>query len=465
MHKKSISVLLMIILAGCVAGPDYQNFDPYETTQIANALKLTGKNLSISSDWYKEFDEKNLDILIEEGLSSSTDVLGALERLRQARTNAKIAGASFLPVLSSKGQYNFAKASKNIGPAADTNYFETGFDASWELDLWGSGQRKRLETKALFESAFYSLQNVKAILTAEISKTYFMLKTVDEKLKIARNNLALQKDIYLTVKNKFDAGIADETAYYQAKYAVATTKASIPELEAQKETYKNALAVLVGKLPQTLPDDLCKSKNNKNEQAYQYDISKLYDLPADIIRTRPDVRVAERTLAAQNEEIGQAVAALYPNVSISALLGLEAGSGSKLLNRDSRAYGYAPVVNLPIFNWGMLQNKVNLEREKTAESYQNYRKVVLQAVKELADAQIQLKEEYKTNASRRVAVASMQKVLKAMKLKYDNGLIEFSDLLKSEQDLLEAQNALATSNGAIYTDIVAFYKATGGGYN
>lgn len=462
---KSPLFIAAALLTACTVGPDYQQLNPYQDLQIAQSLKLNGRDLSVSKQWYEQFGEEKLNTLISCALANNPTINGGIERLRQARTTAAINRAAYLPLLNAQAKYDFSKASKNIGLTADTNFFQLGFDAAWEIDVWGAGRRLNERSLAEFEQTYYNLHNLKALITAETASTYFQLKTVQEQLKIAKNNLALQRDIYKTVKDKYEAGIADSAEYNQAQYVVETTKALIPSLENQIESYKNALAVLTGTLPDNLPVNVLDMANNPVNRAYKYDTKLLYSLPASIIRSRPDVRAAERQLAGQNAAIGEAVAELYPNVSISGLFGVQSSAGSKLFNSSSKAYGYTPSISLPLFNWGKLQNNVLLQQEILGEYYQNYRQSILQAVEELANATSAVQKEYVRNRSQRNAVYNMQKVLSSMKEKYENGLIEFSDLLKTEQDLLQAQTDLAISNGAIYQNIIAFYKATGGGYN
>lgn len=464
MFKHSWLIPLALITA-CTVGPDYKRIDVFEDTQISQSLKLTGHDLSISPKWYEQFGDEKLNSLIFCSLNNSPTILGGIEKLRQARSIAAINRVEYLPMLNADGKYDFSKVSKNIAYAADTNYFQLGLDATWELDIWGAGRRLNEKSMAEFEQASYSLHNLKVLLTAEVANTYFLLKTSQEQLRIAQNNLALQRDIFQTVKQKYDAGIADSAAYNQARYVVETTKALIPQLEYQIEAYKNALAVLAGVLPDDLPVNVLEKKNNPVNRAYQYNTRQLYELPAGIIRSRPDVKAAERGLAAQNAAIGEAVAELYPNVSISGLYGFQSSAGSKMFNHNSQVYGYVPSVSLPLFNWNKLQNNIQLQKEIKGETFQNYRQTVLQAVEELGNAMTAVEKEYVRNRSQRNSVYNMQQVLSAMRDKYENGLIEFSDLLKTEQDLLQAQTTLAASNGAIYQNIIAFYKATGGGYN
>lgn len=462
---KYICSFVIVCLCSCTVGPDYIKNNIFNDQEIAKSLNLNGSNTIICQNWYEQFGDEKLNLLIIHALNNSPTIQAGIAKLRQARSVAAINRTQFLPSLNADSKYDWARASKNIGLSADTNYLQIGFDASWELDIWGAGRRLNEKSQAQFEESVYSLRNLKTVIIAETANTYFQLKTSQEQLQIAKNNLTLQRDIYNTVKQKYNAGISDKAAYNQAQFIVETTKALIPQLEYQIEAYKNALAVLTGTLPDNLTVNVQDTKNNPVKRAYKFDKKNLYDLPAGIIRSRPDVRAAERAVAAQNATIGQAVASLYPTINISGLLGLQSSAGSKLFNSDSKAYGYVPSASLPLFNWGRLQTNVQLQKEIKAETLQTYRQTLLNAIEELANAIKSVQSEYERNRAQRNAVYNMQEVISSMRDKYNNGLIEFSELLKTEQDLLQAQRDLAISNGAIYQNIISFYKATGGGFN
>ena len=459
-----ILLMTILFLSACSVGPDYQKKDVFEDQQIAENLKLKGTSLKISKKWYRDFNDENLNALIDAALSQNSNILISVERLKQARTATKIAKVEYLPTLGLSGGYDYAKASKNIGLAADTDYFLIGFDAAWEIDIWGKGRRINEQKKAEFESTYYSLQNIKNVITAEVASTYFTLKTLEEQRRIALENLKLQNDIFKNIEEKYSAGLATESDYRQSAYLLEKTKSLIPSLEEQIEAQKNALSVLTGQPPQS-PDQNIQNNKNPINQAFHYNIKNLFDLPADIIRTRPDVKASEKALVAQNAAIGQAVANLYPNVSISALFGFQADNLSRLLNSNSKAYSYQPSAVLPLFEWNKLQNTVQLEREKFQESYQNYRKTLLSSIQELANAITGVQKAYLSNRALTNSAYNMQLAYRAMKEKYDNGLIEYNTLLQAQQDLLNVKTELAGSNGNIYQKLIAFYKATGGGYN
>ena len=213
------------------------------------------------------------------------------------------------------------------------------------------------------------------------------------------------------------------------------------------------------------PDNITSTQNNIIKKAYKYDINSLYNLPASVIRNRPDVKAAERALAAQNAAIGQAVAELYPNVTLSAMFGLQSTAGSKLFNSSSQAYSYSPSLVLPLFNWGKLQSNVKLQQYIKEETLENYRQTLLSAVEDLNNAITAAQKEATKNKYLKKATANMRTALNNIRRKYENGLVDFSQLLQTEQDLLAAENTLAVSNGALYQNIIAFYKAAGGGYS
>ncbi len=461
-----ILILFCLAVTSCTVGPDYQEPSIFDDTQIKDSLKLTDTNtLRVSKDWYLLFNDETLNSLIAQALDNNPSVLQGISRLKQARTIVGINRVQYLPMLNASSGYDYAKASKNIGLAADSNFFQLGFDASWEIDIWGAGRRLNEQSMAQLQEALYNLQNIKVMIAAETANTYFSLKTSVEQLQIAKNNLKLQQEIYKTVKEKYASGLADETALNQAQYLIASTQAVIPATEYQLETYKNALAVLVGGLPDMLPDNITSTQNNIIKKAYKYDINSLYNLPASVIRNRPDVKAAERALAAQNAAIGQAVAELYPNVTLSAMFGLQSTAGSKLFNSSSQAYSYSPSLVLPLFNWGKLQSNVKLQQYIKEETLENYRQTLLSAVEDLNNAITAAQKEATKNKYLKKATANMRTALNNIRRKYENGLVDFSQLLQTEQDLLAAENTLAVSNGALYQNIIAFYKAAGGGYS
>lgn len=464
-NNKFLSMFAFMLLASCTVGPDYKRPNFVSDDEVAQSLELKNKAVRIiPEDWYKQFDDQTLNYLIKSSLEGSPTVQVAVQKLRQARTTLNINAGENMPELNLDASYHYAKPSKNVGMAIKSNYYQSGLDASWELDIWGGGRRLTEASRALFEAAAANLDNVRITLVSEVANNYISLRTAQEQLRIAKKNLTLQENIAELVSDKHKFGLADDIALNQAQYAVENTKSLIPTLEYQVEAYKNALAVLTGVLPGQLAITLEPSHDNMVQRRFEYNIDNLFDIPSQVVRARPDVRIAERNLVAKNAAIGQAVADLYPNVSISALFGYQSIRGTRLFTPNSEAFSYAPQITLPIFHWGQLVNNVELQKEIKEEYVQTYKQTLLNAVSEIKDAIVAVDKEYRKNASQHNSVEHMQNVMDYTLEKYKQGLIDFSDQLTAEQSLLASQLALIESNGAIYKNIIAYYKAIGGGY-
>ncbi len=462
MLKTNSAVLMTVVIAACTVGADYKHPDLYNDNKIRQELALR-QGRQPEKDWYALFGDKQLNRLIEIGLQNSTDIEIAAARLKQARASLKISQAAFLPQISGSGGYNYQKNSRNIGPAADSRYYSAGFDASWELDLWGKGRRQKEAAFAEVAAGEYTLNNVKTVVAAELAANYINLKLASEKLRIAKQNLALQKDIQATVKSKYQSGLTDDISYNQAEYLVDYTEAQIPALQSEIEQYKNALAVVAGVLPSQLPLDDSK-RSEIFISNYQFNPKSLYSLPADVIRNRPDIAAAEQNLVAQNALVGAAVADLYPNVSVSALWGYAASGGNSLFNSKSQGYSYKPSAVLPILDWNRLQNQVEKQKQVKAEALAQYKKTVLSAVGELKNAMTAVQNELKSYQAQNSALSKMQKVVNATAERYRSGLIDFSEFLTMEQNLLQAQTQNLNSRAQVFQNLVAYYKASGGGY-
>ncbi len=462
MRRQNIAILISLTMTSCMVGPDYISQEFYSDKVMAQELKLQRKH-QIPKNWYTLFGDDQLDRLIAYGLKNNTDIDEAMARLKQARAALSISKTVFLPQINGQGGYNYQKNSKNIGPTTDTDYYTAGFDATWEIDLWGKGRRQDEAVAAQLKREEYSLANIKSVVTAELALNYINLKLAVEKQNLAEQNFRLQKNIYNMVKSKYKSGLADDIAYNQAAYLLSSTEAQIPFYQGEIEQYKNALAVLAGVLPSQLPLDINKrSKIFTNN--YIYKTEALYDLPAYVVRLRPDVATAEQNLVVQNALIGAAIADLYPDIKVSALWGYAATGGHYLFNSKSQSYGYEPQAVLPLLDWNRLQNQVEKQKQVKNEALAQYKKTVLSALTELKNAMVLVESELKSNQSQKRALANTIDVVNATKERYRSGLITFSDVLTAEQNKLSAQNNVLTSQAKIFQNLVAYYKACGGGY-
>lgn len=466
MRKTNLSLLAAAqILAACTVGPNYRQPEFFREDDLQRVL-ITNRNATeeVSRRWYEIFDDPVLNRLIEQALAQNSDVKVALQRLREARYVLLSNEAQFLPDFSADAGYTYSYSGNGKNrPRLTEDYYKAGLDAAWEIDIWGGGRRLNESSRALLRAAADNLAAVRLSLIAEVAGNYMQLRNLQYQWQIADENLQLQQEIFATVQQKYEAGLADETALNQAQYAVESTRALLPQLEQQTEAYHNALAVLLG----TLPDKIVGTEptdDNPMARRFYFDFNHLYDFPLSVVRNRPDVRMAENNLVAKNAAIGQAVAAMFPSVSLGATLGWQAENFSQLSSSGFAAYGYAPSVNLPLFNFGRLYHQVQAAEAVKEQYLYMYKNALLTAIQDIKNSITAVKKEYQRNLSLQKSAENMRQVLELMSEQYRQGLAEFSDLLASEQNLLAAENKLAVSNGAVYQNIIAFYKAIGGGY-
>lgn len=458
MRKFLYSCFIMLVCASCKVGEDYTAPEFYGDATLAQTLHID-KQTPVARKWYNDFNDSQLTALIERGLAGSTDIKTATARLRQARAQLQISKAELMPQINAQGGYNYEKTSDNIGPAADSHYYNVGFDASWEIDLWGKNRRQTEAKQAMLQAAEYTLENVRLAVAAEIAADYITLLQNAEDLRLAEKNARLQQEIFTTVKAKYNNGLSDETAYDEARYLLENTRAQIPEYHAGVEQYRNALATVIGVLPTELNIDTTISKRLSSAALAKR--HNLFEFPAATVRNRPDVAAAEQKLIADNALVGAAVAELYPDISISGLWGYAAQGGSKLIRPSSETYSYAPLISLPLLDWNRLQNNVRLQKYIREEALENYKQTLLNAVAEIRDAQTAYTEALQSAKNRLTALENIRRILKLKQQKYDNGLIEFSDIVTAEQNLIAAEQAYTASKAQILLQQTAFYKAIG----
>ncbi len=447
----------LFFLSACTVGQDYQKPEIYSDSMIIKELK-TNQNYQLPDKWYANLHDEQLTTLINSALNKSPDLESAIARLNQARATLKINKTAVLPFINATAGWNYDKGSQSIKYATDSHYYNAGFDASWELDIWGKNRRQTESDKANIESMNYSLKDVKISLAAEIAADYVALMKNRELLKTARNNAILQRQIFSTVESKFNSGLVDAIDYNQAQYLLAQTEADIPTYESNIESYTNALAVLCG----VLPSELTLSENSPLfKRQYNADKKLIYGIPAGAVRLRPDVASTERKLASQSALIAKAVAELYPDVSISGFWGYASQGGHGLFSSKSQNYNYNPSALLPLLDWNKLSNNIELQKQIYAENLAAYKKALLTAIAEIKNAGIAWETAEKSLAKQRMANSSMSKSVSALQKRYDMGLIEFSELLTMRQKLIESQKDVISAQAETIRQMIAFYKAIG----
>ena len=479
----------LLFAAGCgmwAVGPDYEppTFEPAaaavpdagfpttnktETGEFKSAAPADDPRVVITPEsiraWWSQFNDKALADLVASAMTNNLSYLAAQERLVQARWTLVGSAAAFMPKVSLDGTYqrtgahSFTSSRWGTGKSHHGDHWNSGFDATWEIDLFGGTRRAYEAAEAGLDAAQCGVEHAWVSLAAEIGTTYITLRTVQERLRVARANLKLQGETYDILKSRLDSGIGDELAVNQAKYNVEQTRATLPNLLVEEERCLNGLAILVGTTPGALHDRL----GALPERDWVLAPQRLAEIPLDLVRDRPDVRAAERALAAQSAAVGIAESYLFPKFYINGSFGLDSVEASKFFRREAFLASIGPSFSWPIFQGGNLVANMKKEESKMHEAALNYELALTTALGEARNAYSAYTQEYHRYQSLQGAVEAARAAVDISNDLYKNGLKDFNNVLDAQRSLLTLEEALTISRGRITLNVIALYKALGGG--
>ena len=411
--------------------------------------------------WWRQFEDELLSGLVENAVSNNRSFLMAQQRLEQARWRLAGAWSDVMPHITGVGGATRSQGGRNgtSGRKYHRDVFKAGFDATWEIDLFGGVSREIEERDALMEKANCDLADAWVSLSSEIGSQYVELRTIQERMKVARANLKLQTETYEILKSRLDSGIGDALAVNQAKYNVEQTRASIPKLLAQEESLMDSLAILAG----TMPGALHSKLRARPERDWLVEPKRLPEIPLDVMRSRPDVRAAEFALAAQVAHVGVAESMLFPKLYINGSLGLESVHMHKFLERDSLYGSIGPSASWPIFQGGNIYANLKAEEAAMDEAAYRYEHAIQTAFGEVRTAYSSYTQEYHRYESLKGAVKAAKDAENISQDLYKNGLADFNNVLDAQRSLLALEEALTVSRGQITQDLISLYKALGGG--
>jgi NodT family efflux transporter outer membrane factor (OMF) lipoprotein len=467
MNKKSLTFLLiaiglMQVIIGCAkVGPDYVRPAPavpasWRTDQGTNASQPDPRNLA---EWWTTLNDPLLTRLINQAVSKNLDLKQAKARLLQARARHNISVAGLWPNLNATGSATKSRSSEGRGTGTESNLYSIGFDAGWELDFFGGGQRSVEAAQAQIEASQEDLRDVLVSLISEVALNYIEVRTHQTRLQIAIKNLNAQQETFSLTQARFQSGLTTELAVQQARSLMAGTQAQIPTLYSGLNEAINRLNVLLGLHPGSLNDEL-----QIQGPIPVAPLSIAIGIPADILRRRPDVRKAERQLAAQTAQIGVATAELYPTFRLSGSVGLDALASSKLFNTGSHTYSFGPSLNLPIFDAGAIRANIQLQSSLQEETLARYEATLLLALEEVENTLVaSVREQERHQALQESAEAARQTAVLA-DIQYQAGLTKFNEVLDARRSLLSYQDQQAQSEGTMAANLVRLYKALGGGW-
>lgn len=463
MLHKSCCLLIAGGLAGCTMGPDYHAEAPATPAQwqAAPAADLQQANPETLKTWWKSFGDAQLDRLMERALAGNLDIKIALARIDQARAERRGTRAELFPTVNvTTGAQRQSNPFPGFAPDIKFNLFEMGFDALWEIDLFGRQQRRLEAASADLDAAGEQYRQSAVMLSAELTRSYIDYRSQQNQLRITRSNLEAQRHTLALTEKLFNEGVVARHDVVRARAQAEITAAQIPALEANLIAGLHQLEVLAGQTPGALAGKLDAAGAVPATSA-----QPLLASPADTIKRRPDIRFAERRLAAATAMQGAAIAELFPKISLSAFVGLRNTDIESLFK--SAAFSYGTVGNLmqPLLNFGRIRAGIDLTEARQKEAYLAYEKAVLEALQETETALTRyLKEEIRRQTLAR-SVADLQESVRLSQLRYQEGVISFLDVLDAQRVRYVSEIDLARSQAAASTHLIAVYKALGGGAN
>ena len=455
-------VLAIGILAGCTVGPDYvrpKNSLPARWhTELGDGLTAKPIDPNTLASWWTRLGDPQMSSLIERAVAGNLDLATARSRVRESRAQRSIASGALFPTLNAAGSVTSSKTDTNTGPNTSSQVYSSSFDAGWEMDVFGGVRRSIEAANADLQASEENLHDVLVSLLAETALNYVEVRTFQARLAAAEASLAAQSETYELTRWLSEAGLEDELAMYQARYNLENTRSQIPTLRTGLEEAMNRMAVLLGETPGNLAGELEKP------QAIPVPPAEVaVGVPADMIRHRPDVRRAERELAAQTARIGVATANLYPQLTLNGSIGLETLSLTEPSSQRSQT-----ISGGPRFSWAILDPTVrpNIEVQSALQEQAliTYRAAVLNSLEEVEDALIEYAQEQQRRDNLQQATEAAQAAAKLAQDKYQAGLTDFSNVLDAERSLLSFQDQLAQSNGTVTSNLIRLYKALGGGW-
>ena len=381
-------VVCLFLLGACVTvGPDHQAPNPAMPSQWnANAGTVTvGEDQSLGR-WWALFQDPQLDALIAKSLAGNPDLRMAETRIREARAARRLAVANGLPSLDLGGAYTNSRRSERVSNDAGTqDLFQANFDAAWEIDLFGGNRRQVEAADATLAASVEDRRDACVTLTAEVARSYLELRASQQRLAIARENSRTQEQTVDLVRNKFQIGLGSQLEVAQAETLLAQTAAQIPGLDSGAQQAMHQLALLLGQQPQTL-----KAELNQSGQTPPVPPHLPVILPSDLLRQRPDIRSAERQLAAATATVGAATAELFPRFSLGALFGVQSQSLGNLVSGSSRYWSVGPVVRWNLFDAGRTRALIDISEARRERAQLFYEKTVLTALTETENALVAL---------------------------------------------------------------------------
>ena len=469
--RNLVFAALAVFLGGCMVGPNYHRPEVSVPAAYPYALASTNPANHTSQElsrWWAVFHDPQLDTLIKQATAANFDLRLAQARIREARAQAGIARSALFPSANANGEYSRQRSSEHspdgllargVGRPLEQNFFDAGFDANWELDIFGGNRRGLQAAKADLGATEESRRDVLITVIGDVGLSYLDLRGLQKQLAVARDNLRLQEDTLTLTKDRVRAGLANELDTTRAEAQAANTRSQIPLLEQDIQRSIHRLSILIGKEPATLESQLGAPAPIPPATP---DIPA--GLPSDLLRRRPDICQAEREVAAATARVGVAAADLFPRFFLTGAAGLQSFNSSDFFTAGSRFWSLGPSMRWPIFSAGRIRQNIKVQNARLEQSLIRYEQTVLTSLEEVENALVACgKEEEHHQALVQSEVANRRAVELADE-RYRSGLVDFLNVLETQRSLLAVQDDLARSERTTDQNLVRLYKALGGGW-
>lgn len=460
-----LAVAGALLLGGCAAvGPDFKRPEiPWLAGWSGGSLKSLaaeerGRPRAQTEEWWRNFNDPVLDHLVAEAQRLNPNVRTAGMRIMEARAQLAIAGSLLYPQQQQvTGTVLRTGEKRSSGPDSALTAYNAGLAIGWEIDFWGKFRRGIEAADAGYFASIAHYDDLQVLMAAQVATFYASIRTIELRLKIAHENAALQKRSLEITERLFKHGQDSELDVQQAKAQYLSTLATIPQLEGSLRQTQNAIGVLLARPPGPLPE-MAAGK----DRIPQAELGVIVDLPADLLRRRPDVRAAEMQLAAQSALIGVSQADLYPSIALLGSLGLSATSLSGAPR--TLAWGIGPSLVWNVFDHGRLSNEVLVQDARFQQLYEQYQGAVLQAAREVDDGAVGFAKSREQIGILDEAVKAAQRSLEIASIQYREGMASFERVLDSQRTLFSQQERMVNNLGSVAQSLVALYKAMGGGW-
>lgn len=455
-------VCLLLPAPGCMkAGPDYTPPVPEIPDQWRSPdLEAFSFDRPDQVQWWEVFGDPILNELMVRAADANLDLAAAAARIREARANIGVAKGGLVPDLSASASATHQKTSENNGaPGGTSNSLSGSFGSSWQVDLFGRIARSIEAYTADYEASLEDRAGVMVTLYAQVAEAYVTARASQARLAAVKDNIISQKEMLAITQSRFRNGLASGLDVSQAKGILAGSFSQIPLLENQKSQAFNSLAQLLAEQPGALDGLLSEPRPIPLPPA-----RVAVGVPADILRQRPDIRQAERQLAAATARVGQATADLYPSLSLDGALGLASAEPGDFFKAGSGFYSLGPSFSWNLFNGGQVKSQIQVQNAQQDQALVQYRKTVLGALHEVDNALTDFyRQGQRVMAQEKTVVFSRETLRLAAKL-YVEGLKDFQSVLDAQRSLFEADDDLAQARGDYAASLVGLYQALGGGW-